>query len=184
MKKIVKRSIVITLVLAGFFACKPEPLPNISSPTSQSVNTTPPTSPNNPSSTTAASLIITENNDSVFVADSAYWEYYTTSYAVLRAYAQGNRKLELHFGNPLVPNTYEIDGISGGPFYYIGQNEYSTAYAQKVTVNPVAGNLITGNLDHLMIGWLNEGYVNGIPTYSNNHDKRIKIVFENIPQKL
>jgi hypothetical protein len=181
MKKIVKKSIAIVLILAGFFACQPEPLPNISSPTTP---TNPAVTPNNPSVTASASLIITENNDSVFVADSAYWEYYMTGSAVLRAFAHGNRKLELRFGNPLVPNSYEIDAISGAPFYFIGQNEYSTAYAQKVVVNPVTGNLITGSFDHLMLGWLNEGFVNGTPTYSNSHNKRIKIIFENIPQKL
>jgi hypothetical protein len=182
MKSGIVKSIIIVGAISIFFACKREPLPNISSPTAQSVSS--PTTPNNPSTTTAASLIITENNDSVFVADSAYWEYYMTGNAVLRAFAQGNRRLELHFGNPLVPNTYEIDGISGGPFYFIGQNEYSTAYAQRVVVNPVAGNLITGSFDHLMLGTLNHGLVNGVPTYSNIDNKRIKIVFENIPQKL
>lgn len=182
MKNGIIKLIIIVGVVSVFFACKPEPLPNISSPTVQSVSVS--TTPNNPSTTAVASFIITENNDSIFVADSAYWEYYMTGNAVLRAFAQGNRRLELYFGDPLVPNTYEIDGISGAPFYFVGQNEYSTAYAQKIVVNPVAGNLITGNLDHLMVGLLNEGLVNGIPTYSNSHDKRVKIVFENIPQKL
>ncbi len=182
MKNGIIKSIIIIGAISVFFACKREPLPNISSPTTQSVNASPP--PNNPSTTTAASLIITENNDSVFVADSAYWEYYMTGNAVLRAYAHGNRKLELHFGNPLVSNTYEIDGISGGPFYFIGQNEYSTAYAQRVVVNPVVGNLISGGFDHLMLGNFNHGLVDGVPTYSSLDNKRVKIVFENIPQKL
>lgn len=182
MKKIVVKSIASVLILVGFFACQPQPLPNISSPTT----------PNNPSVTPPASLIITENNDSVFVADSAYWRISNiTGCATIYAFAQGNRSIEIFLGvcgtTQLVSDTLIVDEVGGSPKYNRGQEIYSVNAAQPLIVNALSGNYVSGNFDMNMKGSIYVGLVNTIngpaPSYNVISGMRLKTVWQNIPYK-
>ena len=170
MKKIIKNSIVSVLILASFYACRPEPLPNISTPTNSSV--TPP-----------SSLTITENNDSIFVADSAYWCYSYNTCATLYAFAEGNRRIEIFLGVcdslPVQSDTLIVDAVGGSPIYYVGTKLYSINYAQKIFVQAGSGNIVSGNFNHQMQGfYVQQGNPN---VYTSTAGISLNVDFQNVP---
>lgn len=180
MKKIIKNSIVSVLILASFYACRPEPLPNISTPTT----------PTNSSVTPPSSLTITENNDSVFVADSAYWRISnSTGCATIYAFAQGNRNIKIFLGvcgvTQLLSDTFIVDEIGGSPQYLIGLKSYKVIGAQPLIVDALANNMTSGSFDMNMQGNIYTGMVNGTfgqyPSYSSIPGMKVKAVWENIP---
>jgi hypothetical protein len=169
MKKIVKKSIASVLILAGFLACQPEPLPNISSPTT----------PTNPAVTPTMSFTFQEGSDTIQTADSAYWTYSQNGgSAYLYAFKGGNRQIQLYLGaydnNQVTTGEKGLDEQAMGFLYKKGIDSYSIAGYHAYNILVPSSNYVSGDFNF---------QIHPNPNTATNPINRLKATFSNIPYR-